>query len=84
MLNISCSGSSVGYYDLWQDRGVTDVHAKRTFYVVSKTDTSLGVCGAAQLRRLFGKPAEVVRAGPRSYGEQVYVYNYDIGTRIAS
>ncbi len=82
MINISCADGTVGYYDWWQDSRLTGVRADRTFYVVSATDTSLGVCKPTQLDQLFGKPAWIVPVRPRSYGEQVYVYNYDIGTRI--
>jgi len=61
IINVECRGGSAPYYfNWWSDKGMlTCVQAKRTFYILSETDTS--VCSLGTPERLLGNPARTVQ-----------------------
>jgi hypothetical protein len=81
IVNVECSDASTpSYFNWYSDKGMLNVHADRTFYILSDTDTS--VCPLATLVRFLGPPSRVVPV-PTTYDPtEILIYDYDIGPRL--
>jgi hypothetical protein len=82
IINVECLGGTEppSYYDGWSDKGLTEVPAKTTFYLLTQTDVS--VCSLTTLDALLGRPYRVVSVPSVTDPTEILIYNYDIGPRL--
>jgi hypothetical protein len=83
IVNVECyDPSTPSYFNWYSDKGTLNVHADRTFYILSNTDAS--VCPLATLVRFLGPPSRVVPVPSTSDPTEILIYDYDIGPRLFS
>ena len=81
LINVECpDGSNPIYYNWESDKGMLDIRAGKSFYILSETDPN--VCSRATLDKLLGAPSRVVAVADSSDPTEILVYDYNIGPRL--
>jgi hypothetical protein len=81
IVNVECfDPSNPIYFNWYSDKGMLNLHAEKTFYILAPTNTS--ACSLTTLDRLLGPPARIVPVRTNYYPTEIVIYDYDIGPRL--